>query len=382
MTTEYIGFFNDSTYRVIDGNIVYAKDLNNPMAALETGLTSLTNAVQTGATILTGADTGTVNAYVIDPTAALTELTDGQMVWLKPGATNTGASTINVSSLGVKNIRSTVRTSLVGGELLSGYWHMLKYSSTLDAFVIVSERGKTDIDTEKTIAGGTGITVVSTDDTITVYIEDGGVDTTLLADEAVTQDKISPLVSIGPKAIQTFTSSGTYNPTSGVTVAVVEVVGGGGEGGDGAVQGTGGGGAGGYSKKRISLSGISSVVVTVGAGGTGGTTTGNNGGTSSFGAHCSATGGTGSANTGSIYAVGGAGGAGAGGDINITGETGCSVDNIGGSGGSSVLGGGGNGTFGIGGAGVSPGAGGAGGGAGASYAGGDGATGIVIVTEY
>lgn len=191
MTTESKVFFDKTAHLVTEGNIVYATDLNNPMTAIETGQTALINALQTGATIFTATDTGSVNAYAINPAAALTEYSDGQTVWLKPGATNTGASTINVSSLGAKNIMTTVRTALVGGELIAGYWAQLKYSSTLDAFVIVSERGKTDTETGKTIAGGTGIAVASTDDTITVSIEDGGVDTTQLADKAVTADKIA-----------------------------------------------------------------------------------------------------------------------------------------------------------------------------------------------
>lgn len=188
----------------------------------------------------------------------------------------------------------------------------------------------------------------------------------------------------GPKAIQVFATAGThtYNPTPGATVAVAEVVGGGGEGADGATQASGGGGGGGYSRKWLSLSGITSVTVTVGAGGSGGTTTGNNGGTSSFGAHCSATGGAGSVNTGSSYNVGGAGGVGSGGDVNLTGSSGRTSTNIGGDGGESIFGGAGRGKLIAGTAGVAPGAGGAGGAGSGTYAGGNGAAGIVIVTEY
>lgn len=191
MTTESKAFFDKTAHLVTDGNIVYANDLNNPLAAIETGQTALINALQTGATIFTSADSGAANAYVINPSAALTEYSDGQMVWLKPGATNTGASTINVSSLGAKTIRTTVSTALVGGELIAGHWHMLKYSSTLDAFVIVSERGNAEITGDKTVVGGTGTTVGTTETTISVSIADGGVDTTQLADGAVTVDKLS-----------------------------------------------------------------------------------------------------------------------------------------------------------------------------------------------
>src|SRR5574343_1202216 len=105
MTTESKAFFDKTAHLVTDGNIVYSSDLNNPMTAIETGQTALINALQTGATIFTATDTGAVNAYAINPAAALTEYSDGQTVWLKPTTTNTGASTINVSSLGAKDIR-------------------------------------------------------------------------------------------------------------------------------------------------------------------------------------------------------------------------------------------------------------------------------------
>lgn len=191
MTTESKAFFDKTLHVVTPGNIVYASDLNNPLAAIETGQTALLNALQTGATIFTAADVGSVNAYAINPAVSLTEYSDGQMVWLKPGATNTGASTINVSSLGAKNVRTVSRTALVGGELIAGYWAQLKYSSTLDAFVIVSESGNASISTDKTVVGGNGIDVVNAEDTITVSIDNGGVDTTQLADGAVTVDKLS-----------------------------------------------------------------------------------------------------------------------------------------------------------------------------------------------
>ena len=378
----YTGFFLDTPYKVVDGNIVYASDLNNPLAALKTGIASLVDSIQTGATIQTAVDTGVVNAYKINPTAAPTEYADGLMVWLKPTVTNTGASTIDVSDLGVKTIRSTIRSALVGGELLAGHWHQLKYSGTLGVFEIVSEPGRTDSDTSKTIAGSGGITVTSDDTTITVSIEDGDIATEKLADDAVTQEKIASSVSFGPKAIQVFTGDGTYTPTAGCTVAIVEVVGGGGEGADSNTYASGGGGGGGYSRKRISLAEITTVAVTVGAGGSGGTTTGGNGGTSSFGAHCSATGGSGSVATGASKPVGGNGGAGSGGDVNITGDKGDTGEIVGGNGGSSVFGGSGKGTFsGVSAAGTGPGGGGAGGGQ-DTGTGGNGANGIVIVTEY
>jgi microcystin-dependent protein len=188
---SYTGFFLDTSYRVIDGNIVYAQDLNNPLAAISGGISDFVSSVQTGAIIYTAVDTGSVNAYAVALTAVPSSLADGLMVWLKPAATNTGASTLNVNSLGAKAIRSSVRSALVGGELLGGFWFLLKYSSTLDSFLIVSYHGGTDIVSTKSVIAGDGIGVTSTDDTISIEVADGGIATVMVADGAITADKLS-----------------------------------------------------------------------------------------------------------------------------------------------------------------------------------------------
>ena len=104
-------------------------------------------------------------------------------------------------------------------------------------------------------------------------------------------------------SIRTFTSSGTYIPSSGVIYAVVECVGGGGGGGNAASTSSGqasvggGGGGGGYCRKTFVPSG--SVAVTVGAGGASETV----GGTTSFGSICYASGGNGAGGVGPISGV-------------------------------------------------------------------------------
>jgi len=99
---------------------------------------------------------------------------------------------------------------------------------------------------------------------------------------------------------QTFTASGTYTPTSGMTFCIVEAVGGG-AGGGGVVCDAayalwaGGGGAGGYSRKVTTAALVgASQVVTIGAGGAGGAFgAGSNGGDTSLGSICIAKGGSG-----------------------------------------------------------------------------------------
>jgi len=222
----------------------------------------------------------------------------------------------------------------------------------------------------------------------------------------------NPQVSGGPPTVQIFTSNGTYNKPAGLKKAIVEVIGAGGAGGGASTTGVGeassgsGGGGGGYSREMLSASAIgSSESVTIGAGGTGVVGgNGNDGASSSFGSLLSATGGTGglrelasavlSGTEGSI------GGNGVGGDVNVRGSGGTfsfqqgttDVTNpvgYSGAGGNSVLGGGApsekatttktgvdGGDYGGGGS----------GGANAEsqtqVAGGDGADGLIIVTEF
>lgn len=65
-------------------------------------------------------DTGGANAYIVSPSPASTGYVAGQIYDVKISAANTGASTINVSSLGAKNITYSNGTTLVSGALPTG----------------------------------------------------------------------------------------------------------------------------------------------------------------------------------------------------------------------------------------------------------------------
>ncbi len=217
--------------------------------------------------------------------------------------------------------------------------------------------------------------------------------------------------------VQTFTTSGVYTPTVGMRFATIEVCGGGGGGGGADTSGGGnaapatGGGGGGYGRKTVNAATIGvSQTVTIGAGGAGGAAGPNNGttgGTTSVGAIVTATGGTGGNGAANVYAAlgaynaGVAGGVGTSGDINANGgysqqsaamnAPGFGGFGFSGAGGSSIFGSGAPSVPGINAAGSAGIAGvvygGGGSGAitinlGVAAAGGDGAAGIVIITEY
>lgn len=234
-----------------------------------------------------------------------------------------------------------------------------------------------------TITAGSGITVTPTANTITIARTGGG------------GGSFSSVVS------RVYTSNDTYTPTTGMEYCIVECVGGGG-GGGGTASGTDnnapGGGAGGYCRAVLDAATVgASQIVTIGAGGAGAanaSASGTTGGNTTFGAILTANGGTG----GGLLSAGnrdaGVGGTASGGDINITGMQGGNYTNSklpSGIGGSTIYGAGGGNSFtnntggeaGKNGSGYGSGGSGAlSGSAAGDLAGGDGASGIVIITEY
>lgn len=164
----------------------------------------------------------------------------------------------------------------------------------------------------------------------------------------------------GDYKYHTFTSSGTFQITSGAGSVDSLVIAGGGGGANGSLRSGGGGGAGGYIYTINDMLGVSSNSVTIGAGGAEVT----NGSNSSFNGHTATGGGAGRGNN----AAGNSGGSGGGGGGIGTSAGGTGTVGQGSNGGAGsdastfTVGGGGGGAGGAGGAGNSgTGAGGAGG---------------------
>lgn len=199
---------------------------------------------------------------------------------------------------------------------------------------------------------------------------------------------------------QTFTTAGgdTWTKPDGVVKVVLEAVGGGGGGGSSASTpsaGGGGGGAGGFTRSPFDVTDITTLTLNIGFGGSGGTSgVGGTGGTTTVtgtGVSISITGGVGGLQAGvATNGVNGLGGVGSGGGVNLTGGNGNggAIDAaLGGVGGSSFFGGGGQGanTNGTGQPGIANGSGGGGGSISSGVTevdGGDGAVGMVTITEY
>lgn len=80
----------------------------------------------------TGTDTGTANNYLVPTLAfgAFSSYNQGSTILLVPTNTNTGASTLTVSSLGSAPIVSSSGAALTGGELIAGRGYTLTYFGT------------------------------------------------------------------------------------------------------------------------------------------------------------------------------------------------------------------------------------------------------------
>ena len=76
------------------------------------------------------ADTGSANAYAVAPAPAAAAYATGQIVTLKPANANTGASTVNVNSLGTKNIKLPDGTNPPASAMLTAGVYILMYDGT------------------------------------------------------------------------------------------------------------------------------------------------------------------------------------------------------------------------------------------------------------
>lgn len=86
-----------------------------------------------GTTVSTG---GSADSYTFTSNQTLTSLTDGFKIAFICSATNTGASTINVDSLGAKPIRKVSGTALSAGDLVANCVYTAAYDSGGDEWLV------------------------------------------------------------------------------------------------------------------------------------------------------------------------------------------------------------------------------------------------------
>lgn len=359
-------------------------------------------------------DAGVANAYILNLTSTFKQpkaLFHGLRVGWMPGATSSGASTINAFTLGIKKLLRPDATVIQAGDVFANRYAEAWYDSSADAgvgaFRLVPWAIPVSPVSGATPLSGEGISV---DGTYHVSLNYPGLSTiTTMAGAdllSLYQNSSSHHKSIswtnflaalgiaggGLVNVQALTTPGpvTYTKTSGTTRVLLFATGGGGGGGGGSTTNytSSGGGGGGTAIHFMNVSAIATVDCVIGAGGAGGIGNGNgsSGGTTSFSTHAVATGG-GPGICGGNESQGGVGGAGTSGLVRLDGQGGSPASTVSsGTGGSSFLGGGG---FGGNTPGNQPGPGGnggrygGGGGGGNDFSnGGSGAGGAIIILEF
>jgi|GEM_PF-2843614 len=122
-------------------------------------------------------DTGAANALVVSFTPAVLAYKDGQKFSIKVAARNTGATTINVDGLGLKDVRHTDDSVLLEGNLLPTKIYSFVYNAT-SAHFKVEDPERQPVYAQGFYNGGTladfSADVTSNGTTITLTFEDDG----------------------------------------------------------------------------------------------------------------------------------------------------------------------------------------------------------------
>lgn len=280
------------------------------------------------------ADTGSANVYAVAPTPAPTAYAAGQTVILKPANNNTGACTLNVSSIGAINIKTTFGTDPIANMLSTTGTYVLIHDGT--NFILqnptISIAANSVLANASSASGASSALALSANTLLGMGSSNiipiaMGANLSISTSSAPTLNVSASGAAFVSRVINS-TAVTSYTPSSNVAQFVVMV-----QGQNGscrtATTGSGGVGGAGYSEKLYSSPSSLGYTISIPTPPT--STAVAIGGTISFDVvSVTGSGGAGSSNVGS------SGGVGSGGDFNATGGTGGT-----GSPGNSTAGGGG-----------------------------------------
>ena len=273
---------------------------------------------------LTVSGTDTITATV---SPALTAYASGQMFAFVAANTNTGAVTINISSLGAKSITKNGTTALAAGDINANYLFVIVYDGTQFQVVGVSATTFTNL----TISGVLTLSGAGT------QLNSTGTGAWKLPNGTTAQRPATPVVGMERynstlDQFEGYISTGWQAITSLLYSASYLVIAGGGGGG----RSGGGGGAGGLLSGTTAFNSGVAYTVTIGAGGAGSTSLsvqGTSGSNSSLSTTVVATGG-GGAGSGSVRDGLSGGSGGGGGSSSVSGAGGAGTSGQGFAGGS------------------------------------------------
>ena len=108
-------------------------DVNNAARALE-GMTARWYEDWRGTVIAYGSG----NAILVTPTRTISAYEDGLMMAFEATASNTGAVTLNIGTVGAKDLRKNHDQALVSGDLESGQKVIVVYNADEDRFQLLT----------------------------------------------------------------------------------------------------------------------------------------------------------------------------------------------------------------------------------------------------
>lgn len=139
---------------------------------------------------------GSSNAYTLTPTQTFAAYGEGMLFLVEANHTNTGAATLNVNSLGAKDIKDGQGNAVVSGEIVSGARYFLAYDNGAGHFRLVAQKDS-------------GTFTNATFDTVT--INDG------LIESVEALSGTTPEFNTTDGSINTWTLSGNSTPTDGLS---------------------------------------------------------------------------------------------------------------------------------------------------------------------
>jgi len=122
-------YFDPAALLVTTGAVARATDFNAAMNALNTSFAAVQSGIQNRGDSY-ALDTGAEDVYLAEVSPAPVAYTTGMEILVKIVNVNTGASTINLNSLGVKNIKRLDGSALLAGDLPADGVVKLVYDGT------------------------------------------------------------------------------------------------------------------------------------------------------------------------------------------------------------------------------------------------------------
>lgn len=160
----------------------------------------------TGSIILTGSDTGGVNNYALTPSPALPAYVTGMMVLMTPSATNTTTSTLNISALGAKTIKSVDGVALNASDFVAGTYYLMVYNGTDFRILFITKNYADNLSFSSSLPSqtGNGGKYITTDGTTASWADP-------FASTTLTGTPVAPTAAVDTSTTQLATTAFVIN---------------------------------------------------------------------------------------------------------------------------------------------------------------------------